>query len=140
MAAEFVCRLSKKRERKALPAIALTTDTSFLTAFANDYCFEDVFARQVEALGRPGDVLLGISTSGGSENVNRAIAKAGRLGLGTIALTRCGGRSGAIADAAIEVDSEDTAVIQNVHLAVEHIICAIVEELLIGGGTAGLRE
>lgn len=140
MAAEFVCRLSKKRERKALPAIALTTDTSFLTAFANDYCFEDVFARQVEALGRPGDVLLGISTSGESENVNRAIAKAGWLGLGTIALTRCGGRSGAIADAAVEVDSEDTAVIQNVHLAVEHILCAIVEDLLVGGGVAGSRE
>ncbi len=139
MAAEFVCRLSSRRERPALPAIALTTDTSFLTAFCNDYCFEDVFLRQVQALGRPGDVLMGISTSGESENVKRALGAAKTLGMGTIALTRRGGAAGRHADVAIEVDSENTAVIQNVHLAVEHVLCAMVEEMIFGGdpGPAG---
>ena len=94
MAAEFVCRLSSQRERPALPAIALTTDSSFLTAFCNDYCFEDVFSRQVLALGRKGDVLMGISTSGSSENIIRAIREADNIGMGTISLSRKGGRSG----------------------------------------------
>jgi D-sedoheptulose 7-phosphate isomerase len=132
MAAEFVCRLSSQRERPALPAIALTTDSSFLTAYCNDYCFEDVFSRQVLALGRKGDVLMGISTSGSSENIIRAIREADNIGMGTISLSRKGGRSGQYADVAIEVDSTKTAVIQNVHMAVEHVLCYIVEELIFG--------
>jgi len=132
LAAEFVCRLRPQMKRKALPALALTTDTSFLTAFVNDYCFEDVFARQVEAFGKPGDVLMGISTSGGSENVKRALARARELGLETVALTRRGGAIGSLCDVSLEVDSTDTAVIQNTHLAIEHALCAAVEEILFG--------
>jgi D-sedoheptulose 7-phosphate isomerase len=132
MAAEFVCRLSGDRDRPGLPALALTTDTSFLTAYCNDYCFEDVFSRQVLALGRKGDVLMGISTSGSSENIIRAIREADNIGMGTISLSRKGGRSGQYADVAIEVDSTKTAVIQNVHMAVEHVLCYIVEELIFG--------
>lgn len=139
MAAEFVCRLSSQRERPALPAIALTTDSSFLTAFCNDYCFEDVFLRQVQALGRPGDVLMGISTSGSSENVNRAVREAKTMKIGTIALTSRGGPVGHYADVAIEVDSQITALIQNVHLAVEHVLCALVEEMIFGNNSGLAR-
>jgi len=131
LATEFVCRLSAKRKRKGFPALALTTDTSFLTAFCNDYGFEDIFARQVQALGRPGDVVLGISTGGASENVTRAIRLGRETGLGTIALTRRGGALGRLADVSVEVDSEETAVIQNVHIAVEHVICGLVEEMML---------
>lgn len=133
LAAEFVCRLSAQRERRALPALALTTDTSFLTAFCNDYCFDDVFARQVEALGRPGDSLLAISTSGASENVRRALRLANEMGLDTIALTRRGGAVGGMSKISIEVDAEETAIIQNVHIALEHVLCALVEEMLLDG-------
>ncbi len=133
LAAEFVCRLTAKRNRRALPALALTTDTSFLTAFCNDYGFADVFLRQVQALGRPGDILVGISTGGTSENVARAMKVAREMRLSTVALTRRGGAVGALADVSIEVDSEDTAILQNVHLAVEHLLCALVEEILFGG-------
>src|SRR5437879_5763667 len=87
LAAEFTSRLSANFVRPALPAIALTTDTSFLTAYANDFDFEGIFARQVEALGKPGDVLLGISTSGNSKNVIRAVETAKSMGLKTIVLT-----------------------------------------------------
>jgi len=137
LAAEFVCRLRPQMERKALPALALTTDTSFLTAFVNDYCFEDVFARQVEAFGKPGDVLMGISTSGGSENIKRALARARELGLETVALTRRGGAIGSFCDVSLEVDSTDPAVIQNTHLAIEHALCAAVEEVLFCGSADG---
>jgi D-sedoheptulose 7-phosphate isomerase len=130
LAAEFVCRLSAKRNRRALPALALTTDTSFLTAFCNDYGFEDIFLRQVQALGRPGDILLGISTSGASENVARAMKEAKEMGIGTIALTRRGGILATLADVSLEIGSEDTAIIQNVHLAVEHVLCGLVEEMM----------
>ncbi len=137
LAAEFVCRLRPQMERKALPALALTTDTSFLTAFVNDYCFEDVFARQVEAFGKPGDVLMGISTSGGSENIKRALARARELGLETVALTRRGGAIGSFCDVSLEVDSTDPAVIQNTHIAIEHALCAAVEEVLFSGSADG---
>src|SRR4029077_1486759 len=90
-AAEFVSQLTKENSRPGLPAIALTTDTSILTAYANDFGFEGVFARQVQALGRPGDVLVGISTSGNSENVRRAVRTAGEIGLWTIGLLGEGG-------------------------------------------------
>lgn len=131
IAAEFVSTLTQTFLRPALGAIALTTDTSFLTASANDFGFENVFARQVEALGRPGDVLIGISTSGGSANVVRALAKAGELGLRTVALT--GARGGAVADAAevaVKVPSDVTQHIQETHIAVGHIICDLVERSL----------
>ena len=127
MAAEMVGRFA--RERRALPALALTTDTSVLTSVANDYNFERVFVRQIEALGRSGDVAFGISTSGDSANVLRAIeaAKAGRLQ--TIALTgRDGGLIGAAAEIHINVPDASTARVQEVHRTLIHAICELVED------------
>lgn len=130
MAAEFVSRFSKDLDRRALPAIALTTDTSFLTAFGNDCGFEGIFQRQVEALGSPGDVLIAISTSGNSANVIRAVEAARKRSIGTIALTGNGGRLSAMADVPIAVPSTDTQYIQEAHLVVEHILCELVEFIL----------
>jgi D-sedoheptulose 7-phosphate isomerase len=177
MAAEFTSRLTADFVRPGLPAIALTTDTSFLTAYANDFDFDGVFARQVQALGKPGDVLLGISTSGKSKNVVRAAQTAREMGMNVIALTGdCGandegerrgvsppvgsaeieaGTAGRatppvapllrgginesgraplvqLADVAICIPSENTQHIQEAHLAVEHIICHLVERALFG--------
>ena len=132
MAAEFVGRLTTDFERPGLPAVALTTDTSFLTAFANDYGFEAVFERQVQALGRPGDVLIGISTSGSSINVIRAVEATQAADMGTIVLTGTGGRLAGIADVAISVPSANSQHIQEAHLAVEHILCDLVERDLFG--------
>lgn len=132
MAAEFVSRLTKDFERAALPAIALTTDSSFLTAFANDVNFDGVFARQVEALGQAGDVLLGISTSGGSKNVLRAMDTARARGMKTIALCGRGGKMPQESDVAICVPDASTQFIQESHLAIEHIICDLVEVFLYG--------
>ena len=129
MAAEMVGRFA--RERRALAAIALTTDTSVLTSVANDYSFEQVFVRQLEALARPGDVAFGISTSGNSANVLKALeaAKAGRLH--TIALTgRDGGALGRVADTHINVPDSSTARVQEVHLTLIHAICELVEDSL----------
>ena len=131
-AAEFVSRLTKDFERPGLPAIALTTDTSFLTAYANDCGFDGIFARQVQALGRPGDVLLGISTSGNSPNVIQAVELARATGLRTVSLTGAGGRLGKLADVAIAVPSDDTQHIQETHLAIEHVLCMLVERALFG--------
>lgn len=130
MAAEFVSRFSKDLDRRALPAIALTTDTSFLTGFGNDFGFEGIFGRQVEALGSPGDVLIAISTSGSSPNVIRAVEAARKGSMITIALTGNGGRLSAIAEVPITVPSTDTQYIQEAHLAVEHIMCELVEFIL----------
>jgi D-sedoheptulose 7-phosphate isomerase len=130
MAAEFVSRFSKDLDRRALPAIALTTDTSFLTAFGNDCGFEGVFERQVEALGSPGDVLIAISTSGNSPNVIRAVEAARKRSMSTIALTGNGGRLSAMADVPIAVPSTNTQYIQEAHLTVEHILCELVEVIL----------
>ncbi len=127
LAAEFVNWLSKDFQRPGLPAIALTTDTSFLTAFANDSSFESVFERQVQTLGKPGDVLIGISTSGSSPNVVLAVAAAKKMGIGAIALTGTGGKLAAIADVTIAIPSTNTQYIQEGHLAVEHILCCLVE-------------
>ncbi len=127
MAAELVSRLTKEFERPGLPAIALTTDTSFLTAFANDCGFDGIFDRQVRALGKPGDVLLGISTSGNSPNVIQAVTAAQALRMRTVALTGAGGRLASMADVAISVPSGDTQYIQESHLAIEHIVCGLVE-------------
>jgi D-sedoheptulose 7-phosphate isomerase len=131
IAAEFVGRF--ERERAALPAIALTTDTSALTAIANDYGFEQVFARQVRALGRAGDVAVAISTSGNSPNILAAVDAASELGLKIIGLTgRDGGALAAACDVCLVVPSPDTARIQECHLTIEHIICETVERLLFG--------
>ena len=130
MATEFVSRLSREKERRALPAIALTTDTSFLTAFANDCGFEGVFERQIEAHGQKGDVLLAISTSGNSKNVVRGVRKAKSLGLATIGLAGEGGTLTGLVDFAIVVPSRDTQRIQEAMLAVEHILCDLTERAL----------
>lgn len=130
LATEFTCRLSADFVRPALPALALTTDTSFLTAYTNDFDFEGIFARQVEALGKAGDVLLGISTSGGSENVVQAVDAARSRGMKTIVLTGNRGRLRDLADIAVCVPSDRTAHIQETHLAIEHIICHLVERAL----------
>ncbi|MGE5618570.1 MAG: SIS domain-containing protein [Sphingomonadaceae bacterium] len=130
VAAEFVSRLTADFERPGLPALALTTDSSFLTAFANDYSFEGVFERQVQALGRPGDVLIGISTSGSSVNVMRAVKMAGAMGLRTIVLTGSGGPLAAMADVALTVPSANTQFIQEAHLALEHVVVDLAERYL----------
>jgi phosphoheptose isomerase len=134
MATEFVSRLTKDFDRPGLPAIALTTDTSFLTAFSNDCGFEGVFQRQVQALGKPGDVLIGISTSGNSNNVIRAMEAAREANMHTIALTGSGGHLAALANIAISVPSTDTQYIQEAHLAIEHILCDLVERYVFGKG------
>ena len=126
MAAELVNRL--QRERPAIAAIALTTDTSILTSIANDYSFERVFVRQIEALGRPGDVALGISTSGASANVVRALEAARSRGLKTIALTgRDGGAAAAAADVQVNVPSDSAARVQEVHRTLIHALCELIE-------------
>jgi len=130
VAAEFVSRLSKDFERRALPAIALTTDTSFLTAYTNDFGYEGIFARQIEALAQRGDVVLGISTSGSSGNVVKAFAEAQKLGCITIGLIGDSGRLREISDVCISIPSAHTQYIQECHLSVEHIICELVEQLL----------
>ncbi len=139
VAAELMSRFRRDVDRPALAAIALTTDTSFLTAFANDLGFEGVFARQVEGLGRRGDVLVAISTSGGSANVVRAIETARGLGVHVVALTGAGGRIAALADVAIAVPSNDTQHVQEAHLAVEHALCGLVERLILADPSSGAR-
>jgi D-sedoheptulose 7-phosphate isomerase len=134
-AQHMTCELVGKflRERHALAAVALTTDTSALTAIGNDYSFDRMFARQIEALGRPGDVALGISTSGASTNVVQALAaaKAGRLR--TIALTgRDGGEAGRVAEIHVNVPSQSTQRVQEVHLTLIHVICDLVERGVAG--------
>ncbi len=130
MAAELVGRLTRETIRPGLPAIALTTDTSFLTAYANDVGFDDVFARQVQALGVTGDVLLAISTSGSSRNVLAAAEEARRKGLSVVALLGEDGPLAQAADVTIRVPTRDTQLIQQVHVAVEHLICHLVERAL----------
>jgi D-sedoheptulose 7-phosphate isomerase len=130
MAAELVGRLTRDMSRPGLPAIALTTDTSFLTAYSNDFGFDAVFARQVQALGSRGDVLMTISTSGASPNVLAAVDEAKRVGLSIVALLGEAGPLADLADVAIRVPSRDTQLIQQVHLAVEHLICHLVERTL----------
>lgn len=131
LAAEYVVRF--RRSRKALPAMALTTDTSVLTAGANDFGFQTVFARQVEALGREGDLLLLHSTSGNSENLLRAAEAARARGMGTVAfLARDGGRLRGMVDRALVVPTDDTARAQELHLALGHVVCDLVEEV-VGG-------
>ena len=118
-------------ERRPLPAIALTTDTSILTAVGNDYGYREVFARQVQALAAPGDALLCISTSGNSENILAAAERGREIGTVTIALTgRSGGKLAALADLTLRMPADDTQRIQEMHLLVDHCLCQIVERLL----------
>ncbi|MCK5214945.1 MAG: D-sedoheptulose 7-phosphate isomerase [Candidatus Omnitrophica bacterium] len=126
IAAEFVGRF--QRERPALPAISLTTDTSALTALANDYGFDIVFARQLEALGSKGDVAIGLSTSGNSPNVLLALKQAKKMGLKTISFTGGkGGKMAPVTDIKIVVPSQITARVQETHICIAHCICELVE-------------
>jgi D-sedoheptulose 7-phosphate isomerase len=128
-AAEIVGRF--KMERRALPAIALTTDTSILTAVGNDYGFDMVFSRQVEALAHPGDVVVGISTSGTSRNVKLALETARDIGCLTIGLLgRDGGTIAALADISLIVPCDDTPRIQEGHVTIIHIVCDLLEKRL----------
>ncbi len=127
MSAEMVGRF--QRERAAIAAIALTTDTSILTSIANDYSYKQVFARQIEAIGQPGDIAFGISTSGESLNVEFGLQVAKARGLKTIALTgRDGGRVGRAADIHVNVPDQSTARVQEVHRTLIHVMCEVIEE------------
>jgi len=129
LAAELVGRF--KNNRKALRSVALTTDTSVLTCIANDYSYDDIFSRQLEALGRDGDVLVAISTSGNSENVSRALISAKELGVKTIALLgKDGGKAKELADLSIVIPSNSTARIQEAHILIGHILCDLIEREL----------
>jgi len=135
LAAEFVNRFLV--DRKALSALALTTDTSVLTSIGNDRGMEQIFSRQVEALARPGDLVVAISTSGNSPDVLRAVEAARRLGCRTIGLT--GGSGAALAkvvDDAFVVPSQETPRIQETHITLGHALCALVEDLLVQSGDA----
>ena len=129
VAAELAFKMG--REREALPALALTTDTSLLTAIGNDRSFDFIFARQIQALGRKGDVALAISTSGNSLNVVEAVKQARAMEIGTIGLLGAGGgRVAALVDLALIVPHNDTPRIQEVHIAAGHIICQLIEDEL----------
>lgn len=129
LAAEFVNRF--RLERRALPALALTTDTSVLTAIGNDYSFEDVFARQVQAVGRTGDIAWGISTSGRSRNVILAMEAARSLGMRTLGFSgNGGGELAELSEFPFVVQSRKTPRIQESHIAMGHILCELVERIL----------
>jgi D-sedoheptulose 7-phosphate isomerase len=140
LVAEFVSRLTV--DRPALRAVALTTDSSILTAIGNDYSYDNVFERQVEALGLEGDVLLAISTSGNSKNCIRALKLARSMGIHTVSYTgNGGGAMKALSDINVIVPSNVTMNIQESHLALEHILCMIVERYIFGPefGTTGQK-
>jgi D-sedoheptulose 7-phosphate isomerase len=128
LAAELVARF--EYDRPGLPAISLSTDTSALTAIGNDYGYEHLFARQLEALARPGDLFIGITTSGNSKNVLKAFESAAKLGVTRIALCGSGGKARDIAEHALCVPSTHTPRIQECHILVIHILCALLEENL----------
>ncbi len=137
IAAEFMIRLSHDLNRPAIPAIALTTDSSNLTAGGNDIGYENVFARNVSGLGNRGDVLIAISTSGNSENVIKAVKTAGEKGMKTIGfLGGSGGKLKDLVNVAIVVPSESTQRIQEAHITVGHILCEITERKLYGKNDA----
>jgi len=135
IAAEFVNRY--RIERPPLPAIALTTDSSALTSIGNDYSFADVFAKQVQALGQPGDIAVAISTSGNAANVLRAVRAAKRQRMFVIAMTGgTGGKLAPLADLVLNVASTtETARIQETHILIAHVLCEQVDRLLFGTGT-----
>tara|TARA_B100000035_G_C20872993_1_gene497084 strand:- start:232 stop:819 length:588 start_codon:yes stop_codon:yes gene_type:complete len=129
IAAEFVGRF--KKNRKPLRSIALTTDSSVLTCVSNDYSFEEIFSRQINALGRKGDVLVAISTSGNSKNVKRALIEAHKMGIKTIGLLgKNGGSCKNYVDVPMIIPSNNTARIQEIHILIEHLLCEIIEHKL----------
>jgi len=133
LATEFVIRMSPTIKRPGIPAIALTTDSSLLTAAANDFGYGNVFTRSVETLGNPGDVLIGITTSGRSESVNLAFKMAKSKGMASIGfLGRDGGAAKDLVDLAIIIPSDDTQRIQEGHITIGHIICGLVEREMYG--------
>ena len=132
LAGEFTCRLSGEFNRPAMPAVALTANTNFLTAFTNDFGFDRIFERQVEAIGKKGDVLLGISTSGNSENVIKAVKLAKKKGITTVALCGDKGNLVEICDYAICVPTQNNMRIQEAHIVIYHLICYIVEREVYG--------
>ncbi|MFH1846711.1 MAG: SIS domain-containing protein [Candidatus Omnitrophota bacterium] len=128
-AAELIVRF--ERERESIPALALTTDTSVLTAFSNDYNFKDVFKRQIQALAGPEDIVFAISTSGSSENVLEGVKAAAAKKIQVIGLSgKDGGELAELSDIAITVRSKNTARIQEVHITVIHVLCKLIEETL----------
>lgn len=139
IATEFVNLLNKSFIRKGLPAIALTTDSSILTSYSNDFGFSGVFARQVEALGTKKDLLIGISTSGNSESVIKAFEIAKSKKIKTLALTGSGGKLKKMADYRVCVPSENTQYIQEAHIVIEHIICELVERQIFKRGKNGYQ-
>src|SRR3989304_672498 len=132
IAAEFVNRFMI--ERPPLPALALSTDTSIITSIGNDYSFDQIFSKQVKAIGREGDVLLAISTSGESKNVITAVKVARDMGIKTIGLTgKGGGKMAKMVDILLNVDSDVTPRIQEVHITAGHIICDLIDHILFQG-------
>jgi len=129
-AAEFVNAFSRDLDRKALPAIALSTDTSILTSIANDFNFENVFSRQVAAYGKPGDVLITLTTSGASKNCISAVQMAKSLKMTNIVFTKKNGLVSSLADIQIEVPSQNTQHIQECHMLAYHVITELVEDKL----------
>lgn len=129
-AAEFVNAFSRDLDRKALPAVALSTDTSILTSIANDFEFENIYSRQVEAYGVPGDVLIVLTTSGSSKNCLKAIDIANSMGLTTIAFTKEKGQVSTRSQISIEVPSQNTQHIQECHMLAYHVITELVEDAL----------
>ena len=131
LAGELISRFGF--ERPGLSAIALTTDTSVITSISNDYGFEKLFSRQVQALGKKGDVLLALSTSGNSANIIEGIKEAKRNSITTIGLTgRSGGNMSLLCDLCLKVPSDDTPKIQEAHIMIGHIICSMIENSLFG--------
>ena len=128
LAAEIVKRF--QIERPPLAAIALTTDTSILTSIGNDYHFDEIFSKQIQALGKKGDIAWGISTSGNSPNVLKAVSAAQKIGITTIGMTGRGGKLGAYADLVFSVESDTTARIQETHIMLGHILCDLLERKL----------
>ncbi len=135
LSAELVGRY--RQDRKAFPAIALTTDSSALTSISNDYGFETIFSRQLEALGKPGDVVVAISTSGNSPNVLQAVATSKKLGIASIGLTgKSGGKLRSSVDVCLSVPSDSTPRIQEAHSLIIHILSGIVEDAMVNDSRA----
>lgn len=128
LAAEFINRF--QIERPPLAAIALTTDTSVLTSIGNDYHFDDIFSKQIKALGKNGDIAWGLSTSGNSPNVVKAVKTAQKIGISTIGMTGRGGELAKCADLVFAVDSDTTARVQETHITLGHILCELLERKL----------
>lgn len=128
IAAEFINRF--QMERRPLPGLALTTDTSVITSIGNDYSYDDIFLKQIQALGQKGDIALGISTSGNSPNVVKAMIEAKKMGLVTLGLSGNKGKLKDISDIAFCVDCDTTARIQEVHILLAHILCDLTERIL----------